>query len=172
MNELVRCPWVGEDPLMIRYHDEEWGVPLHDDRKLFEFLILEGAQAGLSWSTILKKRDAYREAFDQFDAQKIALYGEPEFERLMTNAGVVRNRAKIRAAIANAAAFLSVQREFGSFDRYIWQFSADAGAMSKDLSRRGFKFVGPTICYALMQAAGMVNGHVASCFRSFTRVPN
>lgn len=169
---------------MIAYHDEEWGVPVHDDRRLFEFLILEGAQAGLSWSTILKKRAAYRAAFDGFDPCKVARYGEKKVAALLADAGIVRNRLKIRAAIQNAQAYLEVAGEFGSFDRYIWSFvgdrplqprrktlrdvparTAESDAMSKDLARRGFKFVGSTICYAFMQATGMVNDHVADCFR-------
>lgn len=169
---------------MIAYHDEEWGVPVHDDRRLFEFLILEGAQAGLSWSTILKKRAAYRAAFDGFDPCKVARYGEKKVAALLADAGIVRNRLKIRAAIQNAQAYLEVAGEFGSFDRYIWSFvgdrplqprrktlrdvparTAESDAMSEDLARRGFKFVGSTICYAFMQATGMVNDHVADCFR-------
>jgi DNA-3-methyladenine glycosylase I len=169
---------------MIRYHDREWGVPLHDDRKLFEFLILEGAQAGLSWSTILNKRAAYRAAFDRFDPRKIARYDEARVRRLLANPGIVRNRLKIRGAVRNAQAFLAVCEEFGSFDRYIWQFAggrpilncwrsleevpartAESDAMSKDLAHRGFTFVGSTICYAFMQAVGMVNDHLETCFR-------
>lgn len=179
----TRCGWVNQDPLYIAYHDHEWGVPVHDDRKLFEMLILEGAQAGLSWYTILKKREAYREAFDGFDPVKVAAYGEGKMEALLGNAGIVRNRLKIRAAVANAKAFLRVRDEFGSFDRYIWQFvggrtiendwralsevpvrTPESDAMSKDLRKRGFQFVGSTICYAFMQATGMVNDHVADCF--------
>ena len=178
-----RCSWA-RDELMAAYHDTEWGVPLHDDRLLFEFLILEGAQAGLSWSTILKKREAYRNAFDGFDPNKVARYTAARQAKLMENAGIVRNRLKIAAAITNAAAFLVVQKEFGSFDRYIWQFvdgrpvqnnwapsgtvparTAQSDAMSKDLLRRGFRFVGSTICYAFMQATGMVNDHATDCFR-------
>lgn len=169
---------------MIEYHDTEWGVPVHDDRVLFEFLILEGAQAGLSWSTILNKRASYRKAFDRFDARKIARYGDRETTALMADAGIVRNRLKIAAAIQNANAFLAVKKEFGSFDSYIWSFTGgspmrnrwkemsevpartpDSDAMSKDLAKRGFKFVGTTICYAFMQATGMVNDHLATCFR-------
>ena len=169
---------------MIAYHDTEWGVPLHDDRALFEFLILEGAQAGLSWSTILKKRAAYRKAFDRFQARKVAAYGDEKLAALMADAGIVRNRLKIGAAIRNAQAFLAVQKEFGGFDRYIWDFvggspmqrrlksvqdlparTAESDAMSKDLVKRGFTFVGSTICYAFMQATGMVNDHVVDCFR-------
>jgi DNA-3-methyladenine glycosylase I len=178
-----RCPWaVGEQ--YIAYHDTEWGVPLHDDRILFEFLILEGAQAGLSWATILKKRDNYRAAFDNFDPALVARYGARERKRLLANAGIVRNRLKIDSAIQNAKSFLEVQQEFGTFDKYIWQFvggrpkqnnwrsikdvpakSDESDAMSKDLHRRGFRFVGSTICYAFMQAVGMVNDHLVDCFR-------
>jgi DNA-3-methyladenine glycosylase I len=169
---------------MVEYHDREWGVPVHDDRLLFEFLILEGAQAGLSWSTILKKRENYREAFDGFDAEKIARYDARKVRELLANAGIVRNRLKISAAIGNAKAFLAVREEFGTFDRYIWGFvggkpkinqwrssqrlparTADSDAMSKDLKQRGFRFVGSTICYAFMQATGMVNDHARDCFR-------
>jgi DNA-3-methyladenine glycosylase I len=179
-----RCPWSISDPLYIRYHDEEWGVPVHDDRLIFEFLILEGAQAGLSWLTILKRREQYREAFDQFDPQRVAQYNENKIEQLLSNSGIIRNRLKIESAVTNARAFLAVQSEFGSFDRYIWSFvggkpiinawesladipaqTNESLAMSKDLGRRGFKFVGPTICYAHMQATGMVNDHVVECFR-------
>ena len=178
-----RCAWARGD-LDVAYHDREWGVPIHRDRRLFELLILEGAQAGLSWSTILKKRPAYRKAFDGFDANKIARYSAVRVRRLMNDAGIVRNRAKIAATIANARAFLAVQREHGSFDSYIWQFvdgrprqnawrrhgecpaeTDTSRAMSRDLLRRGFKFVGPTICYAFMQATGMVNDHLRGCFR-------
>jgi DNA-3-methyladenine glycosylase I len=179
----TRCTWATTDQ-MIAYHDEEWGVPQHDDRRLFEFLILEGAQAGLSWSTILAKRDAYRQAFAAFDPTAVARFGEREVLRLLRNDGIVRNRLKIQSAIANARAFLAVQKEFGTFDRYIWQFSGGAPrvnawrstgsvpaetresqAMSKDLKKRGFNFVGSTICYAFMQAVGMVNDHLINCFR-------
>jgi len=179
-----RCTWAGTDPLYVAYHDNEWGVPVHDDRTLFEFLILEGAQAGLSWSTILRKRDNYRLAFDNFDAAKIAHYDARKVTRLLSNPGIVRNRKKIAAAIQNAQAFLAVQLEFSSFDAYIWQFvggqprrnawktlkqiparTFQSEAMSKDLVKRGFRFVGPTICYAFMQAVGMVNDHIVSCFR-------
>jgi DNA-3-methyladenine glycosylase I len=178
-----RCDWARGE-LDIAYHDREWGVPLHRDRLLFELLILEGAQAGLSWSTILKKRAAYRKAFDRFDAAKIGRYSAARVERLMGDAGIVRNRAKIEATIANARAFLEVKREFRTFDKYIWQFvggqptqnawrrhgecpaETDASrAMSRDLVKRGFRFVGPTICYAFMQATGMVNDHLLDCFR-------
>jgi DNA-3-methyladenine glycosylase I len=179
----VRCGWaVGE--LSIEYHDKEWGVPVHDDRTLFEFLILEGAQAGLSWNTILNKRDNYRKAFDRFDPKRVAGYDRRKVQQLLRNPGIVRNRLKIASAIANARAFLEVQKEFGSFDRYIWQFvdgkprqnslaslkdirarTTESDAMSKDLKDRGFNFVGSTICYAFMQAIGMVNDHVVTCFR-------
>ena len=176
---MKRCGWATGEA-MIRYHDEEWGVPLHDDRKLFELLILEGAQAGLSWSTILNKRENYRKAFQRFDPAKISRYGARDTARLLKDPGIVRNRLKIAAAIQNAKAFLAVRKEFGSFDAYIWQFVRDlkpaktlirqtrtpeSDAMSKDLARRGFKFVGTTICYAFMQAAGMVNDHATDCFR-------
>ncbi|MEJ2727685.1 MAG: DNA-3-methyladenine glycosylase I [Deltaproteobacteria bacterium] len=180
----IRCAWAGSDPLYIKYHDTEWGVPLHDDRKLFEFLMLDGFQAGLSWITILKKRPNYRNAFDHFDPEKIAVYDLCKIEALLSDQGIVRNKLKIEAAIQNARAFLSVKKEFASFNDYIWQFTggktiknawktmADipaqtnvSAAMSKDLKKRGFKFVGPTICYAFMQAAGMVNDHVVDCFR-------
>ena len=183
-----RCPWSGSDEQYISYHDDEWGVPSHDDRHLFEMLILEGAQAGLSWSTILKKRAAYRLAFDDFDAEKIARYTPARVERLMRNAGIVRNRLKIEAAVKNAKAFIAVRKEFGSFDRYIWQFIGGkplvnrrrtmqeipsstpvSDAMSKDLKKRGFTFVGTTICYAFMQAVGMVNDHLIDCWRYESR---
>jgi DNA-3-methyladenine glycosylase I len=181
---VKRCPWA-KSPLMIEYHDQEWGVPVHDDRLLFEFLILEGAQAGLSWETILNKRENYRRAFDGFDAEKIAGYGKPKIRELLRDAGIVRNRLKIAATISNAQSFLAVRKEFGRFDKYIWQFTggqprlnrpraprqvpartAESDAMSKDLKRRGFRFVGSTICYAFMQATGMVNDHLADCSRS------
>ncbi len=180
----TRCPWAGTDPLYVAYHDLEWGVPVHDDTTLFEFLILEGAQAGLSWATILKKRTAYRTAFDGFDPALVAAYDEPKIADLLANPGIVRNRLKVNAAVRNAQAFLAVQAEFGSFDAYIWRFiggrprqnawralaeipaeTDESRAMSKDLQRRGFTFVGPTICYAFMQAVGMVNDHVVECFR-------
>ncbi len=180
---LVRCGWAKND-LAILYHDREWGVPQHDDRVLFEFLILEGAQAGLSWDTILKKRENYRAAFDCFDAKRIARYDRRKMQALMRDAGIVRNRLKIAAAAQNAKAFLAVQNEFGSFNHYIWQFvggkprvnawkprqpipasTAESDAMSKDLKKRGFTFVGSTICYAFMQATGMVNDHAVECFR-------
>jgi len=178
-----RCSWA-RDRLLISYHDQEWGVPIHDDRALFEFLILEGAQAGLSWSTILKKRPAYRAAFDRFNARKIARYDEPKIAELLANAEIVRNRLKINAAVRNAQAFLDVQKEFGTFDRYVWAFvggrprqnhrrrlqdvparTPQSDALSKDLLTRGFTFVGSTICYAFMQATGMVNDHLVGCFR-------
>ena len=182
----VRCAWASGE-LSVRYHDEEWGVPVHDDGTLFEFLILEGAQAGLSWNTILNKRENYRKAFDSFDPEKIARYDAKKARELMANAGIVRNRLKIAAAVSNAHAYLAVVKEFGSFDRYIWQFAPARGkksaskaprrsrrtitrtpesdAMSKDLKHRGFRFVGTTICYAFMQAVGMVNDHAPDCFR-------
>jgi len=179
-----RCSWCGDDPLYVAYHDEEWGVPVHDDRTLFEFLILEGAQAGLSWSTILKKRDGYRSAFDGFDAGKVARYNEHKIAELLADPGIVRNRLKVGSAVTNAQAFLAVQGEFGSFSRYIWEFvdgtpirnawrslaeipakTPLAETISKDLKKRGFRFVGPTIVYAHMQATGMVNDHVVDCFR-------
>lgn len=183
-NELERCEWAGSDPLYHDYHDREWGVPVHDDRELFEFLILEGAQAGLSWITILKKRARYREVFDGFDPRKVALYDEDKLATLLTDPGIIRNRLKVRGAVKNAKAFLAVQEEFGSFDAYLWAFVDGAPiqnrwkslaeipaetelsrALSKDLKRRGFTFVGPTICYAFMQAVGMVNDHVTRCPR-------
>ena len=179
-----RCPWAESSPLMRAYHDTEWGVPLHDDRELFEFLVLEGAQAGLSWETVLRKRENYRKAFDSFDPVLVALYTDEDVERLLANPGIIRNRRKILSAINNARRFLEVQDEFGSFDAYIWQFvdgqpvknafgvdaevpatSPEAEAMSKDLRKRGFTFVGPTICYAHIQATGMVNDHLVGCFR-------
>ncbi len=182
--EISRCTWAGTDPLYVIYHDTEWGVSVHDDRKLFEMLILEGAQAGLSWITILRKRENYRKAFHRFDAKRISRYTNRDIVRLMKNEGIVRNRLKIEATVLNAKAFLAVQKEFGSFDKYIWQFvggipmrnrrrshkelptsTAESDAMSKDLKKRGFKFVGSTICYAFMQATGMVDDHVSSCFR-------
>ena len=177
-----RCAWAEGNDAQLCYHDTEWGVPQHDDRVLFEFLILEGAQAGLSWDTILRKRDNYRKAFDRFDPRKVARYDKRKIAALMADAGIVRNRLKIEAAIANAQAFLAVQKEFGSFDRYVWGFvggkprvnawrsmkqvpasTAESDAMSKDLRRRGFRFVGSTICYAFMQATGMVNDHLTTC---------
>jgi DNA-3-methyladenine glycosylase I len=183
-SEKTRCAWAGSDPLYRAYHDREWGVPVHDDRKLFEMLMLEGAQAGLAWITILRKRDHYRKAFDGFDPVKVARYTDRRLEKLLADEGIVRNRLKVAAARTNARAFLAVQREFGSFDRYIWEFvggnpiqnryrrledlpanTPESDAMSKDLKKRGFKFVGSTICYAFMQAVGMVNDHVISCYR-------
>jgi len=181
---VVRCAWAATDPKLMSYHDEEWGVPLHDDRALFEFLILEGAQAGLSWSTILKKREAYRRAFDRFDMRKVARYGEAKIAALLLDEGIVRNRLKVRSAITNAQAALLVQKEFGSLDAYFWRFvdgaprqnkrrsmsdvparTPESDALSKDLARRGFSFIGSTICYAFMQATGMVNDHIRDCFR-------
>jgi DNA-3-methyladenine glycosylase I len=183
-----RCQWAGDDPLYVAYHDEEWGVPVHDDRVLFEFLILEGAQAGLSWITILRKRENYRRAFDGFDPAKVARYREARIVRLLEDPGIVRNRLKVRSAVTNAKAFLAVQREFGSFDRFLWRFvggkpkrnawkslaevpasTPESDAMSKELKRRGFKFVGSTICYAFMQAVGMVDDHTVDCFRHRSR---
>ena len=183
MKSVQRCPWA-QTPINVEYHDTEWGVPLHDDRALFELLILEGAQAGLSWTTILNKRENYRRAFDQFDAQKIAKYGSQKVAALLDDAGIVRNRLKIAATIQNAKSFLQVRQEFGSFDRYLWSFvggkpivnrrrsmkelptrTAESDAMSRDLLQRGFKFVGTTICYAFMQATGMVNDHLITCPR-------
>jgi len=184
MSDLIRCPWAGADPLYVAYHDEEWGVPVHDDRTLFEFLILEGAQAGLSWSTILKKREAYRRAFDRFDPAAVAAYDEDKIAALLADPGIVRNRLKVRAAVRNAQAFGRIQAEFGSFDTYVWGFTggrpivnawqslrevpaetAESRSLSKDLRRRGFTFVGPTIIYAFMQAVGLTNDHLFSCFR-------
>ena len=180
----IRCEWGTVSQLYIDYHDNEWGVPIHDDRTLFEFLILEGAQAGLSWETVLKKRENYRKAFNNFDPVKVSRYGDKKIEALMGNKGIIRNRLKIASAVNNAKRFLEVQKEFGTFDAYIWQFvngkpitnrfksmqeipatTKESDAMSKDLKKRGFKFVGPTICYAHMQATGMVNDHVVGCFR-------
>jgi DNA-3-methyladenine glycosylase I len=178
---LVRCRWA-KNPLNIAYHDEEWGVPLHDDRRWFELLILEGAQAGLSWDTVLRKRDRYREVFDGFDPEKVAGYGAKKVRQLLADPGIIRNRLKIAATISNAQAFLKVQQEFGNFDAYVWRFVNDtpkqnawkrkvpartkeSDALSKDLTQRGFRFVGSTICYALMQAAGMVNDHAVTCYR-------
>jgi DNA-3-methyladenine glycosylase I len=180
---MVRCRWAASDS-MIAYHDQEWGVPVHDDRLLFEFLILEGAQAGLSWSTILNKRENYRKAFDNFDARKVAAYNARKIKSLLNDPGIVRNRLKVKATVENAKAFLAVQKEFGSFDKYLWSFVSgkpiqnrrksfrqvpartnESAAMSKDLLKRGFRFVGSTICYAFMQAVGMVNDHTTDCFR-------
>jgi len=182
--ELQRCPWPNGKALDTHYHDTEWGVPLHDDQKLFEFIILDGFQAGLSWSTILNKRENFRKAFGNFDAMKVAKYDEDKVQSLLQDAGIIRNKLKIRAAISNANCFLEIQKEFGTFDKYIWQFTGgetiqnsweetsqipvstlESDAMSKDLKKRGFKFVGTTICYAFMQAAGMVNDHIVSCYR-------
>lgn len=183
---MKRCAWLGQNGklLDIKYHDEEWGVPVHDDRTLFEFLILEGAQAGLSWTTILKKRDNYRKAYDNFEPGKVAKYADPKQQELLQNEGIVRNRLKVAASVTNAKAFLEVQKEFGSFDNFIWGFvgnktiqnswkslkaipatTNESDAMSKDLKKRGFKFVGSTICYAFMQATGLVNDHTTTCFR-------
>ncbi len=178
------CSWVGDDPLMVKYHDREWGVPLHDDRNLFELLVLESAQAGLSWQTVLNKRENYRKAFDDFDFNKVAAYDDSKVEELMHNSGIIRNRKKILSSIKNARSFIEIRTEFGSFDTYIWKFvnyrpirnsfrspdelpaSTELSEMiSKDLKKRGFSFVGPTIIYAFMQSAGLVNDHVVSCFR-------
>ncbi len=181
----ARCAWAqGSEPRMLKYHDTEWGVPVHNDRELFEFLILEGAQAGLSWQTILNRRGNYRKAFDNFNTKKIARYTSRDVRRLLSDAGIIRNRLKIEATIENAQRFLEVKKQFGSFDRYIWQFvggkpirnrfrklselpaqTKESQAMSRDLKKRGFRFVGPTICYAFMQAVGMVNDHTMDCFR-------
>ncbi len=179
-----RCDWAGSDPLMIEYHDREWGTPVHNDRKLFEMLILEGAQAGLSWSTVLKKRENYRAALDGFDPEKVARYGKPKVRQLLSDEGIIRNRLKIAATIQNAKAFLEIRKQAGSFETYIWSFvdgkpkknnwkglreiparSPESDAMSKDLKAKGFSFVGSTICYAFMQAVGMVNDHTMGCFR-------
>lgn len=179
-----RCPWVGTDPLMAAYHDTEWGLPVHDDRRHFEFLILEGAQAGLSWRTILNRRHGYRKAFSRFNPTKVARYGPADIRKLLADSGIVRNRLKIEAAVANARAFLLVQREYGSFDAYCWQFvggkpkvnawkrlgqvpvrTPESDALSRDLKKRGFRFVGSTIVYAYMQAVGLVNDHLVTCFR-------
>ena len=183
-SEARRCPWAGTDPLLLRYHDQEWGVPVHDDRRLFEFLILEGAQAGLSWITILRKRVNYRRAFAGFDPSKVAAFGARELRQLLKNPGIVRNQLKLRSAIDNARAFRTIQQERGSFDDFVWQFvggtplrnrwrrpaqvpakTREAEALSRELARRGFRFVGPTICYAFMQAVGMVNDHLVDCYR-------
>ena len=181
---IIRCGWVTDDPLYIQYHDEEWGTPAHDDRHLFEMINLEGAQAGLSWITVLRKRANYRIAFDNFDANKIVTYDEAKIAELLQNPGIIRNKLKVNGVVKNARAFLQIQEEFGSFDAYIWRFvdgqpiinrwgtladvpakTEEAHAMSKDLKKRGFTFVGPTICYAFMQACGMVNDHTIDCFR-------
>lgn len=182
--ERLRCAWSGSDPLYIRYHDEEWGVPVHDDRRLFEMLVLEGAQAGLAWITILRKREAYRRAFEGFEPERVAAFTEADVTRLLADPGIVRNRLKVASAIDNAQAFLKVQEEFGSFDAYLWPFvggapqintwehqrqvpaqTPEAEALSRDLKRRGFRFVGPTIMYAFMQSVGMVDDHVADCWK-------
>lgn len=184
MSDIIRCDWAGSDPRHVRYHDEEWGVPVHDENRQFEFLILEGAQAGLSWSTILNKRDNYRRAFAQFDPALVAQYDDTQIAGLLADRGIVRNRLKVNAAVRNARAFLTVQEEVGSFDAYVWSFvsgkpiqnawncardvpaeTQESRALSKDLKRRGFAFVGPTICYAFMQAIGLVNDHVIGCYR-------
>ncbi len=180
----IRCQWPNNNELMIKYHDEEWGVPLHNDRKIFEFMLLDAFQAGLSWQTIINKRKNFEKAFDKFDYKKIAKYGKRDYNRLINDAGIIRNKSKVMAAIRNAKLFMEVQEEFGTFDKYIWQFvnhkpiinkvrtkkdfkatSIESDAMSKDLRKRGFNFVGSTICYAFMQAAGMVNDHFINCFR-------
>ncbi|MFC2130721.1 DNA-3-methyladenine glycosylase I [Bacteroidota bacterium] len=184
MAGVNRCDWLSDNELMIKYHDEEWGVPLHDDRKLFEYMVLDAFQAGLSWQIVLKKRDGFRKAFDNFDPKKIAKYDEKKIDELLNNKEIIRNKLKVRATITNAKAFLKVQKEFGTFDKYIWQFtsnktiknkfktinelpatSIESDAMSNDLKKRGFKFAGSTICYEFMQAAGMVNDHITTCFR-------
>ncbi len=184
MNVRQRCEWCGDDPLYVAYHDHEWGVPEHDDQRLFEFLVLEGAQAGLSWLTILRKRENYRRAFDGFDCERVARYTDADVDRLMLDAGIVRNRLKIESAIRNARGVLTIKSEFGSFDHYLWRYvdglplqnvwrsvrelpaqTTLSETMSKDLKARGMNFVGPTICYAFMQAIGMVNDHVSTCFR-------
>ena len=184
LDDVQRCGWVGYEPLYLTYHDEEWGVPVHDDRLLFEFLVLEGAQAGLSWLTILRKREGYRNAFAGFDPEAVAAFGLDDMARLLADPGIVRNRLKVGSAVTNAQAFLQVQEEFGSFDAYVWRFTGgqtlhnewrtmaeipaktpEAESMSADLKKRGFRFVGPTICYAHMQATGMVNDHTVDCFR-------
>ena len=184
MDEVRRCNWSVSDPIYIKYHDKEWGVPVHKDRKLFEMIVLDGAQAGLSWFTILKKRENYRKAFDNFDPKKVAKYDKRKISQLLKNEGIIRNKLKVESAVTNAKAFLKVKEEFGTFDKYIWKFvngktkvnswktlkhipatSKESDAMSKDLKARRFKFVGSTICYAFMQAAGMVNDHTVDCFR-------
>jgi len=184
MNKQNTCSWPGNNPLMIAYHDKEWGIPLHDDMKIFEFLVLDAFQAGLSWSIVLKKREGFRKAFDYFDYKKIARYNEDKIHQLLKDEGIIRNQLKIRATVNNAQRFLEVRKEFGTFDKYIWQFtgnkpivnkwnqlnqlpakSTESDAMSKDLQKRGFKFVGSTICYAFMQATGMVNDHLVDCYR-------
>src|SRR3989339_48638 len=184
MAQIKRCDWSVNHPIYIKYHDKEWGVPVHNDRKLFEMIILDGAQAGLSWLTILKKRENYRKAFDNFDPEKVAKYDKRKVVQLLKNDGIIRNKLKVESAVTNAKAFLKVKDEFGTFDKYIWgfvagktkvnswkelkeipAFTAESDAMSKDLKKRGFKFVGSTICYAFMQAAGLVNDHTIDCFR-------
>ena len=184
MTKVKRCPWAESDPFSCAYHDQEWGIPIHDDKKLFEFLLLEGAQAGLSWSTVLKKRAHYEKVFDGFDPCKVSLYDYRKIEKLLSDPGIIRNRLKIEAAISNAKCFLAIQKEFGTFDTYIYQFTSyktkkntwktisevpasttESDAMSKELKRRGFRFVGSTICYAFMQAIGMVNDNITSCYR-------
>jgi len=184
MASVRRCGWAGDDPLYVRYHDREWGVPLHRDRRLFEMLILEGAQAGLSWLTILKKRENYRAAYDRFDPEKVARYDARKLARLLADEGIVRNRAKLHASVANARAFLAIREEFGTFDRFLWDFvdgrprinrrrsmkqvpaqTPESKALSRELKRRGMNFVGPTICYAYMQSVGLVNDHLTGCFR-------
>ncbi|MEE9430340.1 MAG: DNA-3-methyladenine glycosylase I [Melioribacteraceae bacterium] len=183
-DSLVRCKWCGTDSLYLKYHDEEWGKPVHDERQLFEMLILEGAQAGLSWITILKKRDNYKKLFDNFDVVKVSKYSEKKIAKLLENPGIIRNKLKVNSTVTNAQIFIKVQKEFGSFDKYIWQFvngkpitnkfktlnevpakTKESDVMSKDLKKRGFKFIGSTICYAFMQATGMVNDHTTDCFR-------
>jgi len=184
MKQINRCKWSVSDPIYIKYHDKEWGAPVHNDRKLFEMIILDGAQAGLSWLTILRKRENYRKAFDNFDPKKVAMYDKRKIAQLLKNAGIIRNKLKVESSVTNAQAFLKVREEFRTFDRYIWQFvngktivnswkdlkqvpafTKESDAMSKDLKNRGFKFVGSTICYAFMQAAGLVNDHTIDCFR-------
>jgi len=184
MKEKKTCSWPSDNPLMIEYHDKEWGVPVHDDRKHFEFMALDAFQAGLSWAIVLKKREGFRKAFDNFDFKKIAKYDEPKIQELLADASIIRNQQKVRATVHNAGRFLEIQKEYGSFDKYIWQFtdyktkvnkwnstdqipatSSESDAMSMDLKKRGFKFVGSTICYAYMQGAGMVNDHLVECFR-------
>ena len=184
MTQCNRCSWAGDDPIYIDYHDTQWGIPVHDDQKLFEFLILEGAQAGLSWITILKKRNNYQKAYNQFQVEKVARYSTKKIQSLLANPGIVRNKLKIQSSITNAQAFIDIQNEFGSFDYYLWRFvngmpiqnnwkthshipvtTKESDALSLDLKKRGFKFVGSTICYAYMQAVGMVNDHVTDCFR-------
>ena len=181
---MIRCGWAGDDPLMISYHDEEWGVPVRDDRKLFEFLVLEGAQAGLSWRTVLRKREGYRKAFQGFDPERVARYDDKDVARLLSDPGIIRNRAKVASAVGNARLVIAARAEFGSFGAYLWRFvgnrpivnrfrtlselparSRESDVISRDMVKRGFRFVGPTICYAFMQAVGMVNDHLVDCFR-------